>query len=343
MSGEVVPGPEERRLLWLTGCLSAPERPGGGSDEEGSDQEEGEEEEQAEEGEESEESKEEEEEEEEEEEGESWREAWERTQREGLGGDDERQLTRPQVRAALEASAALLGEISEDGQLLAVASGGRGGRGNSTAPSKPYGPASRTRQDGGPGQRRVLLLETRVLADAVLVGLPNVGKSSLVAALTGARAQVGSYAFTTLRPQLGVLRFPDGGALTLADAPGLVEGAHAGRGRGAAFLAPLRKARVLALVIDLSGGSEGALVAAAPEEQLATLVAELARFDPDLAARPLLVAANKADRLEPAAAAEALERLKAATAAPIVPVSAARGAGLARLAAALRAIAGRAG
>lgn len=124
-------------------------------------------------------------------------------------------------------------------------------------PSKPYGPASKTRQDGAPGERRVLLLETRVLADVVLVGLPNVGKSSLVAALTGARAQVrgccenargrvrarhcccrvlvvaltpcgscrapaqvGSYAFTTLRPQLGVLRYPDGASLTMADAPG---------------------------------------------------------------------------------------------------------------------------
>jgi hypothetical protein len=84
----------------------------------------------------------------------------------------------------------LLGELSEDGQELVVARGGRGGRGNSAMPSKPHGPASKHRQDGGPGQRRVLLLETRLLADVVLVGLPNVGKSSLVAALTGARAQV---------------------------------------------------------------------------------------------------------------------------------------------------------
>jgi GTP-binding protein len=126
----------------------------------------------------------------------------------------------PQVRTALERTAVLLGELTEDGQTLLVATGGRGGRGNSSMPSKPYGPASKARQDGGPGQRRVLLLETRLLADVVMVGLPNVGKSSLVAALTGARAQVGAYAFTTLRPQLGVLRFPDGAALTMADVPG---------------------------------------------------------------------------------------------------------------------------
>jgi GTP-binding protein len=97
------------------------------------------------------------------------------------------------VRDALQAGARLLGEITEDGQQLLVACGGAGGRGNSTAPSLPYGPASRSRSDGRPGQRRVVLLETRLLADVVMVGLPNVGKSSLVAALTGARAQVGPW------------------------------------------------------------------------------------------------------------------------------------------------------
>ncbi|KIY99850.1 hypothetical protein MNEG_8113 [Monoraphidium neglectum] len=108
-----------------------------------------------------------------------------------MGDDEKPLLTRRQVRAILEKHATLLGEISEDGQLLPVAAGGAGGRGSSTSPSKPYGPASREREDGRPGERRVLLLETRLLADVVLVGLPNVGKSSLVAALTGARAQVG--------------------------------------------------------------------------------------------------------------------------------------------------------
>lgn len=97
------------------------------------------------------------------------------------------------MRDALQAGARLLGEITEDGQQLLVACGGAGGRGNSTAPSLPYGPASRSRSDGRPGQRRVVLLETRLLADVVMVGLPNVGKSSLVAALTGARAQVGPW------------------------------------------------------------------------------------------------------------------------------------------------------
>jgi GTP-binding protein len=181
----------------------------------------------------------------------------------------------------------MLADLSEPGQEFAVAEGGGGGRGNgSFATSTRQAPAFRER--GLPGEEREVRLELRVLSDVGLVGLPNAGKSSLLAALSAARPKVGDYPFTTLTPGLGVVdektyREP----FVVADIPGLTSGASRGRGLGNRFLRHIARARLLALVLDASEDPEGAE---------ATLRAEL--HVAGLFGKPSLVVLNKIDTLD---------------------------------------------
>ncbi|GLI67827.1 hypothetical protein VaNZ11_012109 [Volvox africanus] len=149
-------------------------------------------------------------------------------------------------------------ELTQPGQVLVVARGGSGGRGNQAFPSLAGRPAPSDCELGTAGQEFWVRLETRLLADVGFVGLPNAGKSTLLSAITAARAKVGSYAFTTIRPQLGTILYGDGGRLVTADIPGLVQGAHANRGRGNAFLRHIERCRCMAFVLDLSGGESTA-------------------------------------------------------------------------------------
>ncbi|GIL57794.1 hypothetical protein Vafri_12936 [Volvox africanus] len=149
-------------------------------------------------------------------------------------------------------------ELTQAGQVLVVARGGSGGRGNQAFPSLAGRPAPSECERGTPGQEFWVRLETRLLADVGFVGLPNAGKSTLLSAITAARAKVGSYAFTTIRPQLGTILYGDGSRLITADIPGLVQGAHANRGRGNAFLRHIERCRCMAFVLDLSGGESTA-------------------------------------------------------------------------------------
>jgi GTP-binding protein len=191
-----------------------------------------------------------------------------------------------------------LGDLTEQGQRLTVARGGRGGRGNAHF-ATPSRQAPRLGELGEPGERRRVRLELRLIADIGLVGLPNAGKSTLLAALTGARPRIADYPFTTLTPNLGVAELSDGRSLVLADVPGLIEGAHRGAGLGVEFLRHVERTRVLVHVVDCSVG------VAAARRALRQVEAELAGFDAALAARPTVVALNKVD--VPAAAAAAAE------------------------------------
>ena len=181
----------------------------------------------------------------------------------------------------------LLADLSEPGQEFAAAEGGIGGRGNgSFATSTRQAPAFR--EKGLPGEEREVRLELRVLSDVGLVGLPNAGKSSLLAALSAARPKVGDYPFTTLTPGLGVVdektyRDP----FVVADIPGLISGASQGRGLGNRFLRHIARARLLALVLDASEDPEGAE---------ATLRAEL--HVAGLSGKPSVVVLNKVDTLD---------------------------------------------
>jgi GTPase len=183
----------------------------------------------------------------------------------------------------------LLADLDRPGARFRAARGGRGGRGNA-ALSGPGRRVAHFHERGEPGQQRRLTLELRLLADAGLVGFPNAGKSSIVARVSAARPKVADYPFTTLEPVLGVVRAGEHD-FVLADVPGLIPGAAAGKGLGHRFLRHLTRSAVLVHVLDLVPFEPGR----DPEADLAALEAELAAYDPELAARPAMVVANKVD------------------------------------------------
>jgi GTP-binding protein len=183
-------------------------------------------------------------------------------------------------------SGALLGDLVDHGQRITVCEGGRGGRGNARfATSRNQAP--RMAEHGEPGQERWLRLELRLIADVGIVGLPNAGKSTLLAAVTKARPKIDSYPFTTLQPNLGVAELDVDVHLVLADIPGLIEGAHQGLGMGFAFLRHIQRTRVLVHLVD------GASVD--PLADFSQVSAELALFDEKLAKKSRIVAVNKMD------------------------------------------------
>src|ERR671925_178702 len=164
--------------------------------------------------------------------------------------------------------------------------GGAGGRGNRRF-ATPTRQAPRFAETGLPGEEASLELRLKLLADAALVGLPNAGKSSLLARISNARPKVAEYPFTTLAPVLGTVDAPDGRQLTVADVPGLIEGASEGVGLGHEFLAHLERARLLVHVIDAAAGD--------PAEQFETIDRELAAYGAGLDALPHVVVLNKLD------------------------------------------------
>jgi GTP-binding protein len=216
-----------------------------------------------------------------------------------------------------------LGDLVETGQRLLVARGGRGGRGNmhfATATRQ----APRVAQPGTPGERRTLRLELKLIADVGLVGLPNAGKSSLLAAFSAARPKIAAYPFTTLTPNLGVVDVPPHGGFVVADIPGLVEGAAQGAGLGIRFLRHIQRTRLLVHVVDLAADAPD------PVAALETIEGELRAYDPDLLARPRLAAGNKTD-LPHAPGLAALTRACRVRRIPLIAVSAATGENVPRL------------
>ena len=181
----------------------------------------------------------------------------------------------------------LVADLVGEGARAVVAAGGRGGRGN-VALSNAANRVPRVAEQGEEGEEHRLRLELRLVADVGLVGLPNAGKSTLLSRLTAARPKVADYPFTTLQPNLGVAG--DEERYVVADVPGLVEGASEGRGLGLQFLRHVSRCRALVYVVDLSAED--------PAADLATVRAELAAYDPELAARPALIAATKADLVD---------------------------------------------
>ncbi|MGH2724903.1 MAG: GTPase ObgE [Actinomycetota bacterium] len=183
----------------------------------------------------------------------------------------------------------LVADLVGTGARAVVARGGRGGRGNAAFASQ-RNRAPRTAERGEPGEEHRLEVELRLVADVGLVGLPNAGKSTLLSRLTAARPKVADYPFTTITPNLGVAQGDR--RFVVADVPGLIEGAHRGKGLGDRFLRHVSRCRALACVVDLAGED--------PVADLATVRAEVEAYDPDLAARPWLVVATKSDLVDAA-------------------------------------------
>jgi GTP-binding protein len=184
------------------------------------------------------------------------------------------------------ADGSLLGDLTDFDQKLQVVRGGRGGRGNPRF-ATPSDQAPEIAEKGEPGEEIVLRLELRLIADIGLVGSPNAGKSTFLAAVTAARPKIAPYPFTTTEPNLGVAAIAEYETLVLADIPGLIEGAHAGIGLGFAFLRHVQRTRVLIHLVD--GASTD------PIADFSQINTELALFDPGLARKPQIIAVNKMD------------------------------------------------
>jgi GTP-binding protein len=185
-----------------------------------------------------------------------------------------------------ETSNELIGDLVERSQMLIICKGGRGGKGNQHfATSRNQVP--RTAERGEPSEQKKIRLELKLIADVGIVGVPNAGKSSLLAAITNAKPKIGDYPFTTLEPNLGVAELDLETSLVFADIPGLIEGAHKGAGLGDSFLRHIQRTRVLIHILDG--------LSADPIADFTQINSEMALFDPNLAKKPQLVAINKID------------------------------------------------
>jgi GTP-binding protein len=218
----------------------------------------------------------------------------------------------------------LLADLSQEGQRVLVAKGGRGGMGNARFATS-TNRAPRKVQPGEPGEIKDLRLELKLLADVGLVGFPNAGKSTMIARISAARPKIADYPFTTLVPNLGVVRISEDRSFVVADVPGLIEGAHRGQGLGHQFLRHLERTRVLVHLVDMSGAT-----GRNPVEDLDTVRKELELFQPTLAAKPQIVVANKMDTVDPsnAEAVTMLERRASALGLPFLRVSGVSGQGV---------------
>jgi GTP-binding protein len=214
----------------------------------------------------------------------------------------------------------LIVDLTRDGQEFVLCRGGKGGKGNVHFKSS-RNRAPRQYTDGEEGEQGYFLLELRTIADAGLVGYPNAGKSTLLRKLSAARPKVAAYPFTTLHPVVGVMELPGYQHATIADIPGLIEGAHRGLGLGHEFLRHVTRCPILIFVIDVAG-SEGR----DPVEDLRNLRKEIDLYDPTLSSHPWFVVANKMDLPSANENLELLrERFPKIT---IVPISAANGEGI---------------
>jgi GTP-binding protein len=194
-------------------------------------------------------------------------------------------------------SGEVLADLARDGERALLAQGGKGGLGNLHFKSS-VNRAPRQFTRGEPGQQRNLEMELRVLADVGLLGMPNAGKSTFIRAVSSARPKVADYPFTTLHPNLGVVRVDESRSFVVADIPGLIEGAAEGAGLGHQFLRHLQRTRLLLHLVDMAPFDEGT----DPATEVKALANELKKYDPKLAKKPRWLVINKADLLEPKAA-----------------------------------------
>jgi GTP-binding protein len=209
----------------------------------------------------------------------------------GANGEDEYIMVPPGTVVEDADTKELLGDLDESGAEVAVAHGGRGGKGNYLYRS-PKVQAPRTRTMGEPGEERRLVLTMKLIADVGLVGLPNAGKSTLLRSVSDAHPIVAPYPFSTLEPVLGMVKIGPGASFCMVDVPGLIEGAHTGKGLGMQFLRHIERCRVLIFIVDAAGEIE-------PVKAYEQLYNELRSYGGKLVEKPRLIALNKSDLLAP--------------------------------------------
>jgi len=224
-----------------------------------------------------------------------------------------------------EATGQRLYDFEEAGQRYLVARGGRGGRGNARF-ATPTHQAPTEHEPGRPGEEKRLRLELKLLADVGLVGFPNAGKSTLISRISAARPKIADYPFTTLEPNLGVVRMDDFRSFVVADIPGLIEGAHLGAGLGVQFLRHIERTRLLVHLVDVSPAS-----GRDPVEDFETIMRELASFSQELVEKPMLVVASKMDAAQDPDRVTRLREMAGARGLPYYEISSVTGQGIDRL------------
>lgn len=217
----------------------------------------------------------------------------------------------------------ILWDFQHDGEQFIAARGGRGGQGNARFATSTNRAPRRT-TPGQEGEDRWLLVELKLLADVGLLGFPNAGKSTLISVLSAAKPKIADYPFSTLTPHLGVVPLADYATCVMADIPGLIPGAHAGKGLGLQFLKHIERTRLLVHLLDLTAQDEGR----SPWSDFQALNRELACFNADLAQRPQIIIATKMDLPEAARRLPDVQQEFAAHGYDVLPVSAATGTGL---------------
>ncbi len=185
-------------------------------------------------------------------------------------------------------SGEVIADLSEDQETFLICKGGRGGRGNACFVSS-TNRTPRTAENGTPGEKKDLYLELKLLADVGLVGLPSVGKSTLLSVISRAKPEIAAYSFTTITPNIGVVYLSDDQTFVCADLPGIIEGAHLGKGLGLTFLRHIERCRVIIHVVDISSEEND------PFESFKKINSELESYNMDLLKRPMLIAINKMD------------------------------------------------
>jgi GTPase len=218
------------------------------------------------------------------------------------------------------ASGELLGEALHPGEVLRVARGGRGGRGNARF-ATPTHRSPREWEPGEFGEERQLELVLKLIADVGLLGEPNAGKSTLLSVISAARPKIADYPFTTLEPQLGVVGLSDGRSFVVADIPGIIAGAHAGKGLGLRFLQHVERTRLVAVLVPVDSPD--------PQATYELLLREAAAYSPELAAKPHVVLLTKLDLLP--APGSPLPIIGTQAGASVVAISAVTGAGVPEL------------
>ncbi|HEY6064697.1 MAG TPA: GTPase ObgE [Thermoanaerobaculia bacterium] len=216
-----------------------------------------------------------------------------------------------------------IADLVRGGDRVLLAAGGKGGWGNQHF-ATPTRQAPRFAKKGLPGEERRLSIELKLLADVAIIGFPNAGKSTLISVISAARPKIADYPFTTLSPNLGVVRGPDHRTLVVADIPGLIEGAHRGAGLGIQFQKHVERCRLLCHLVDASVSGDA-------EADVRVIETELGAFSPELAARPRALVASKCDAVSDPSRPESIRRAAERRGIPFFAVSAVTRAGLTEL------------
>jgi len=212
----------------------------------------------------------------------------------------------------------MISDLVEEGQSVIVAKGGRGGRGNARFVSS-TNQAPRHWEPGELGEEKTLELELKLIADVGLVGLPNAGKSTLISKFSEARPKIADYPFTTLKPNLGIVRYRDIGTFVMADIPGIIEGAHFGKGLGLEFLRHIERTKLLLILVDCTSENLN--------EEFSVLLEELKQYNAKLLKRPRFILLTKIDLCPE----EAFAEFEQAIGMPVLKISSVTGTGLSEL------------